>query len=171
MAKDHRTGKPAATAATAAPTPAPGWRRVEGPRTLASLLPAITRPAFRSRAPAATQLMSDWPALVGPGIAAVATPRRFSGGTLTLAVGGPAAMELQHQATELIARINTALGSRLVERLRFVQDGVPNHLPLAPRAPAPAPVPVEGLPDGPLHDALARLGGRIAARAGTLAKR
>ncbi len=170
MAKDQRTGKPAAPAVA---TPAPGWRRVEGPRTLASLLPAITRPAFRSRAPAATQLMSDWAALVGPAIAAVATPRRFSGGTLTLAVGGPAAMELQHQATELIARINTALGSRLVERLRFVQDGVPDHLPVAARAPvpAPAPVPVEGLPDGPLHDALARLGGRIAARAGTHAKR
>ncbi len=161
MAKDVRTGKPAAVDA------ASGWRQAEGPRTLASLLPAITRPAFRSRAPAATQLMSDWPALVGPGVASVAVPRRFSGGTLTLAVGGPAALELQHQATELIARINTALGSRLVERVRFVQDGGPDAAAAAPRAPAAVamPVPVEGLPDGPLHDALARLGGRIAARA------
>ncbi len=143
-----------------------GWRSFEGPRTLASLLPAITRPAFRTRAPASTQLMSDWPALVGPGIASAASPRRFSGGTLTLAVAGPAALELQHQATELIARINTALGSRLVERLRFVQDGVPDGAAAAPpRMPDPTPVPVEGLPDGPLHDALARLGGRIAARA------
>ncbi len=162
MAKDHRTGKPAAPAPVVA---APAWRRIEGPRTLASLLPAITRPAFRTRTPAATQLMSDWPALVGSGIAAMAAPRRFSGGTLTLAVDGPAALELQHQATELIARINTALGSRLVERLRFVQDGAPNDAPAAPRAPVPTPVPVEGLPDGPLHDALARLGGHIAARA------
>ncbi len=164
MAKDVRTGKPAAPAPVVA---APAWRRLEGPRTLASLLPAITRPAFRARAPAATQLMSDWPALVGPGIAAMATPRRFSGGTLTLGVGGPAALELQHQATELIARINTALGSRLVERLRFVQDSVPDAAAASQRSPVPVPVPVpvEGLPDGPLHDALARLGGRIAARA------
>ncbi len=160
MAKLVRTGKPVAAVDASS-----GWRSFEGPRTLASLLPAITRPAFRTRAPAATQLMSDWPALVGPGIASAASPRRFSGGTLTLAVAGPAALELQHQATELIARINTALGSRLVERLRFVQDGVRAADPAALRTPDPTPVPVEGLPDGPLHDALARLGGRIAARA------
>jgi hypothetical protein len=159
MAKDVKTGKPSSKS-----LPHP-WRHAYGPRTLANLLPPITRLVFKSRAPAAVQLMSDWPALVGPGTAAIAAPRRFSGGTLTLAVGGPTALELQHLSTQLIARINTALGCQLVERLRFVQDdGVLGPTGIAPRNPEPQPVPVDGVAEGPLHDALARLGGRIAAR-------
>ncbi len=95
----------------------------------------------------------------------MAAPRRMSGGTLTLAVGGPAAMELQHLAPQLIARINTALGSRAggAAALRAARSPAAGTCPGgATRSPEPAPVAV-ALPDGPLHDALARLGGRIAA--------
>jgi len=151
MAKDAPPGKPA--------------RFFGAPRSLSALLPPITRPAFKRRSPAAVQLLSDWPALVGPAYAAIAVPRRFAGGTLTLAVSGPAAMELQHQAPALIARINGALGQVLVERLRFSQEALPAASPDAPPlAPEPVPVALPDLPEGPLHDALARLGGRIAAR-------
>ncbi|WP_419728165.1 DUF721 domain-containing protein [Lichenicola sp.] len=168
MAKDGAGGKPVAD--TGAPRdlgPRTPGRHVYGPRTLATLLPPITRPAFKSRSPAAAQLMSDWPALVGPVTAAVTSPRRFSGGTLTLAASGVTALELQHLATQLIARINSALGRQVVERLRFVQDdSITGAGSAAPEVAAPEPVPVAigGLPDGPLHDALARLGGRIASR-------
>lgn len=162
MGKDPASGK--ATIPMSASGEAP-MRRVHGPRSLAALLPPITRPAFRSRSPAATQLMTDWPSLVGPALAARAHPKRFAGGTLFLAVSGPAALELQHQTTQLIARINAGLGRQIVERVRFVQEDVADAaLAPAPRPPAPRPIPVAGLPEGDLHDALARLGARIAAR-------
>ena len=111
--------------------------------------------------------MSDWPALVGPATAAVTAPRRFSGGTLTLAASGVTALEMQHLAPQLIARINSALGRQVVDRLRFVQDDSmtgAGSAAVEPAAPEPVPVVIRELPDGPLHDALARLGGRIASR-------
>jgi hypothetical protein len=72
-------------------------------------------------------------------------------------------MELQHLAPQLIERINAHFGRVLVQRLRFVQDG------MAPSVPAPRPQPtaeiasaadraVAALPPGDLRDALAALG-------------
>ncbi len=112
-----------------------------GPRPLAALLPRITRPAFKRRSPAGAQLMADWPSLVGPALAAMAFPRKFSAGTLTLACSGPVAMELSHIAGELMARINQQIGGTPVLRLRFVQEAPPvpararprSHVPLPPR--------------------------------------
>ena len=169
MANDAADGKPRPPVGQTGSQPGSRAqaRHVYGPRALASLLPPIVRPAFKARSPAAAQVMADWPALVGPQLAAMAAPRRMSGGTLTLAANGPAALELQHLLPQLIARINGALGCRLVERVRFVQhDPAAGVAALPPRAADPAPVAV-ALPDGPLHDALARLGGRIAARSPT----
>ena len=96
-------------------------RHVYGPRPVGALMPRLTRPAFRRRAPATAQVLADWSAIVGPAIAAVTTPRRLAAGTLTIACAGPIAMELQHLATEVIARINAHLGSQTVAALRFVQ--------------------------------------------------
>ena len=140
----------------------PARRHPFGPRPIGAVLPAITRPAFRMAGPAAAQLMADWPAIVGPALAATTAPRRFAAGTLTLGCAGPVALELQHVATQVIERINTHVGRALVQRLRFVQE--PALRPTSGRPPTrpPAePVPVEGLPDGPLRDALAALGGAI----------
>ena len=142
----------------------PGNRFVWGPRPVGALVPGVTRAAFRARSPAAAQIVADWAAIVGPALAATTTPRRLQGGTLVIGCAGPVAMELQHVAVELVARINMALGRATVERLRFVQD----FLPVAARArvarEAPAPVPVQGVAAGDLHDALARLGGAILAK-------
>ena len=135
-------------------------RHVYGPRALGALLPALTRPAFRRRSPAAAQIMADWPAIVGPALAAAAHPRRLSAGTLTLGCTGPQALELQHLATALIERINGHLGSQAVERLRLVQEAAPAAIPVvpaAPRTPAAAPV-LDHLPPGGLREALERLG-------------
>ncbi len=133
-------------------------RHVWGPRAIGSLVPALTRPTFRRRSPAAAQIMTDWTAIVGPALAAVSMPRRLSGTTLTLACAGPIAMELQHMTGELAARINGHLGRVVVQQLRFVQEVLPG--PAVPPAPIDAPPPerIAGLPDGPLHDALAKLG-------------
>jgi hypothetical protein len=133
-------------------------RHVWGPRAVGTLVPGLTRAAFRKRSPAGAQVLADWDAIVGPALAAATTPRRLSGTTLTLACAGPVAMELQHMAGPLMARINGHLGRVAVERLRFVQDTT--ALPARPsqfRAAGP-PAPIPDLPAGPLHDALASLG-------------
>jgi hypothetical protein len=128
---------------------------------LAQLLPAVTRPAFRARSPAAAALMADWAAIVGPRLADLTAPRKLSHGQLTVACSGPVAMELQHAAAALIERINTQAGTRLVQRLRFVQAPVAARLPPVPLAEMGPPEPVRGLAPGALHDALAALGARI----------
>jgi hypothetical protein len=138
-------------------------RFLGGPRPLGALVPALTRPAFKRKSPAGAQIMADWPALVGPALAAVSQPVRLSSGTLTLACSGPVAMEMQHLAPQLAQRINAALGRVAVERFRFVQRAPAGS---APR-PAPRPAPVDlpervesalaGIGSPELRDALARL--------------
>ncbi len=142
-------------------------RHVHGPRTLSSLLPAITRPGLRGRNAASAQIIADWEAIVGPRLAAVTLPRRLSAGTLTLACAGPAALELQHQSQHLIGRINSHFGRLLVDRLRITQDALAavQRVERAAGVPTPPPVAIPDMPEGPLRDALAALGGRIAARA------
>ena len=139
---------------------------VYGPRSMASLLPAITRPALRQRNAASAQLIADWELIVGPALAEVTLPRRLAAGTLTLACSGPTALELQHQSQMLVGRINVHYGRLLVDRLRFIQDDSAIARPARPRATpaAPEPVVIPDMPEGPLRDALAALGGRIAAR-------
>ena len=139
-------------------------RNVWGPRSVGSVLPTLLRPAFRRRSPASAQLLTDWPAIVGPALAAVTEPRRLSGTTLTVACTGPVAMELQHMTGELLARINGHLGRIVVERLRFAQDVAAPAVPPPLAATVPAPAPVLAMPPGPLHDALARLAAAITAK-------
>ena len=139
-------------------------RRFPGaPLPLGSLIPAVTRPAFRRRSPAGAQVLADWPQIVGPALAAVTSPLRLTAGTLTLACAGPVAMELQHLGPELIARINGQLGRAAVERLRFVQQPPPGAPRSAPPAPGPARIPdrvqdrLAALPEGDLRRALENL--------------
>lgn len=129
------------------------------------MLPAITRPAFRSAGPAAAQLFADWPLIVGPALAAVSAPRRFTAGTLTLGCSGPVGMELQHLSAQLIERINGHLGRTQVSRIRLVQEAARRpQQPTRPgvsQASSPALRVIDDIPDGPLRDALARLGGTL----------
>ncbi len=127
------------------------------PRGISALLAPVLRPAFRKRAPAAAQLLADWPSLAGPDLAARAAPIKFAAGTLTLACTGPTAMELQLNAQSLISRLNLGLGNAMVERLRFVQQvpGIGAPAPIKPgRSALPPP---KNLPEGELGEALARL--------------
>ena len=138
-------------------------RHVFGPRPIGVLVPGVTRAAFRKQSPAAAQLLSDWPQIVGPALATSAIPRRFQAGTLTLGCTGPVALELQHLAGPLMERINGHLGRPLVQRLRFVQVAGLGPRPPSPRRPRPEPVPIDGLPDSPLRDALSALGAALGA--------
>jgi hypothetical protein len=137
--------------------PPPEPPRNYAPRGIAALLAPVIRPAFRRRAPAAAHLLSDWDSLAGPELSTLAAPVKFAGGTLTLACAGPAALELQHVAPQIIARLNQAIGQTMVERLRFVQK-TPTAAALQPPAQPRAPkAPPNNLPEGPLGEALAKL--------------
>lgn len=138
----------------------PDTRHVFGPRPLAAILPPLTRPVLRRRAPATAQLIADWEMIVGPAIGRVTVPRKLFQATLAIACSGPIAMELQHLAPTLIARINAHMGQIVVTRLRFVQDVVPPPPPAPVRRPAEAAAraAVADLPPGPLRDALESLG-------------
>jgi hypothetical protein len=132
-------------------------RRNYAVKGIAGLLAPVVRPAFRRRAPAAAQLLADWPQLAGPELSTRAAPVKFAGGTLTLACTGPMAMELQLLGPQIIARLNLSLGHAMVERLRFIQQAPALPQQRAPRlAPDSIPLP-NNLPDGELGDALARL--------------
>ena len=174
MAKELHSGKagtparqattprrPAARAKTEDTPPQPP-RRMMKARTLAALLPNVTAPAFRRRSPTGAMLFACWPDIVGPAHAALTTPHKLSAATLTVACAGPVAMELQHQADMLIARINTWCGEPLVARLRFVQDpkaGIRRkHAPRRTHAPTCT---LPDMPDESLRLALERLGTEI----------
>jgi hypothetical protein len=131
---------------------------------LAALLPAVIKPAFARRPAASAQLALDWELIVGATLAAQTQPRRLSGGTLTVACAGPVALELQHLADVLMARINRHMGHELVQRLRLTQEML-SFVP-APAGRAAGPTPqaraavqrrLADLPDGPVRQALADL--------------
>jgi hypothetical protein len=145
-----------------------GPRFVHGPRSIASLVPVVAREAFRRTGPGVVQLMEAWAGIVGPVLAAATTPRRLKQGTLTIACTGPVAMELQHQCTEVIGRINQYLGSQSVRQLRLEQT-VPSQTPVRRNArPTVADEKavseaVAVLPEGPLREALTVLGQAVLA--------
>jgi hypothetical protein len=74
-------------------------------------------------------LRARWREIVGEALAARTEPvklirARMGGATLELKVDGPAAALIQHQAPQLIERVNLYLGAGAVGRLRIVQGRV-----------------------------------------------
>jgi len=138
--------------------PVPEPIRNFGARGISALVAPIIRPSLKRRAPAAYQLIADWDELAGPEISALARPVKLAGGTLTLGCHGPAAMEIQYNGESLIKRLNTGLGTKTVERLKFIQESTPVPIvPISKQAKTPSSQPPEGLPAGPLGAALTKL--------------
>src|ERR1700753_3614660 len=74
-------------------------------------------------------LRARWREIAGETLAARTEPvklvkSRTGGATLELKVDGPAAALIQHQAPEVLARVNLFLGEGQVTRLRIVQGRV-----------------------------------------------
>ncbi len=135
-----------------------------GPKPIGAILSRVTRAAFRSNNAASARLLADWPEIVGPHLAGNTAPRRLSTGTLTINCAGPMALELQHSSAILMDRINTHLGKAVVKQLRFVQKTpVARTAASRKKRSQPDPVDIEGLPDGPLKEALAALGAHVKA--------
>jgi hypothetical protein len=123
-------------------------RRLPTPAETARILAERrTRPAHRGPPPAGKQLTrllkgledkfgqgpdvlrARWREIAGETLAARTEPvklvkSRTGGATLELKVDGPAAALIQHQAPELLARVNLYLGEGQVARLRIVQGRV-----------------------------------------------
>jgi hypothetical protein len=127
-------------------------------RGISALIGPIIRPSLKRRAPTSYQLLLDWEELAGPEFAITARPMKLAGGTLTLACSGPVAMELQYRSDALMRRLNTGLSGTVVERLKFVQEIIPEPSPTRPaRSKTAASAPPAGLSDDPLGAALAKL--------------
>lgn len=119
-------------------------------------------------------LSARWREIVGPEIARRTEPVKLvkgrAGGpsSLEIRVAGPAAAIVQHQAHDILARVNLFLGAEAVQKLRIVQGPLRRTEAPAPPRRRPAPLDAaqeanlaEGLaaaPDGKLKDALLALG-------------
>ena len=121
----------------------------------------------------ADALAVRWREIVGPEIARRTEPvklvkgRAGAGASLEIRVAGPAAAIIQHQAHEILARVNLFLGAEAVQKLRIVQGPLRRPDPPPPRRrPAPLDAAAEAklaadladAPEGKLKDALMALG-------------
>lgn len=122
------------------------------------------------------QLQLKWKEIVGETLARHTEPvklvkaRGNAPGVLELRVAGPAAAIVQHQAPEILQRVSLILGQGSISKLRIIQGAIratpgrTQALRRRPKGPLDAAAEqtlAEGLadqPEGPLRDALIRLG-------------
>jgi hypothetical protein len=124
-------------------------------------------------------LAARWREIVGPDIARRTEPVKLvkgrNGGpsSLEIRVAGPSAAIVQHQAHEILQRVNLYLGAEAVQKLRIVQGPLHRAEPPPPkRRPTPLDAAqearlAEGLaaaPEGKLKDALMSLGRNVLRR-------
>lgn len=148
---------------------------------LARDVPALTRLALGKRGFAEADLISRWPGIVGPELAALGMPVKLrlprqpapdalpgkpvpnrSGGVLTLRASPAASLELQHLKPRILERIATYFGYPAISEIR-VEIGDRRR----PSKPARTPAPLGSGGSGPdltavgdpeLRAALERLG-------------
>jgi hypothetical protein len=127
-------------------------------------------------------LQARWREVVGAEIARRTEPVKLvkgrNGGpsSLEIRVAGPSAAIIQHQAQEILSRVNLFLGGEAVQKLRIVQGPLrhaPEPAPARRRTPPLDAVQeaelVKGLaaaPEGKLKHALAALGRGVLRRSG-----
>lgn len=162
-------------------------RLARGPVRVSALIGRLTRPALGARGLAGADILAQWPAIVGPELAALASPQHLKGdrpgrasggdgGILTLRVASSAAATiLQLKGPQIVERVNRFFGYRAVARLQVVPGT--SSVPAKPVAKADPPLPPDvlgdidrrvagvGVPD--LRSALARLGAAVRRRTRT----
>ena len=128
-------------------------------------------------------LAARWREIVGPEVARRTEPVKLVKGrngapsSLEIRVARPSAAVIQHQAHEILARVNLFLGAEAVQKLRIVQ-GPLRAAAEAPTAPRRRAAPLDAAqeaklaaaladaPEGRLKDALLRLGRGVLRRNG-----
>lgn len=115
------------------------------PVAVSDLAAQILDPVLRKRAGISIGLIQSWEEIVGARLASRTRPEKlnwprrmseddpFQPATLVIACEGAAALQLQHEAGEVVARVNAFLGFTAVGRIRIVQK------PVAPEQRAPKP--------------------------------
>ena len=153
-----------------------------GAKALAEFMPEIIEEALAARGLSEASLVADWPAIVGESIARYARPIQLqwppraakrdpeapiAPATLVLRVDGAFALEAQHSAAIIVARVNAHLGWRCVEKVAFRQGPLPplrreRRSLAAPSADAEAEASeaASSVEDEALRAALTRLGAR-----------
>jgi len=149
-----------------------------------SLVGARLRNATEKRGFAETRLLTDWPAIAGPALAAVVRPVKVSyaregfGATLTVLTDGAHAPEVQLQLPALRERVNACYGYNAISRIRLTQtasggfaeapatfEHAPEQAaPLRPEALGALRSTVAPVADDGLRQALERLGQNVLAR-------
>jgi hypothetical protein len=145
---------------------------------LSTLTSRVLAGSFARQGFASAELVTRWPDIVGPDIAAHSEPVRMQWpraadgrdqepATLVLRVEGPAAIEIQHLAGAILERVNRFFGWPAVDRVAIRQAPLKRPKPRPARRIDPAEtariadtLPIE---DEGLKQALARLGAAIKA--------
>jgi hypothetical protein len=161
-----------------------------GATSLAEFTPGLVAETMAARGFGETSLIADWPAIVGEALARHARPIELqwppraakrdpdapaASATLVLRVEGAFALEAQHSASVIVARVNAHLGWRCVEKIAFRQGRLPpprEKLRLEPlpsdAAKAAARAAASPIVDEELRDAVTRLGARAIDRSDRL---
>ena len=155
-------------------------------RSVGSFVPGLAQKALQKFGFPAAAILTEWPMIVGPDIAAYTAPERLrwpnrpppeadetdqepwhgaEGATLVLRVEGPRALELQHRIAQLIERINAHFGFQAITGIRILQAPVSKpKRPTARLRSGPPPrvaIPASEVADNKLRDVLERLGGNV----------
>lgn len=152
---------------------------------VSDLTSQILDPVLRKRTGMSMALVQSWEEIVGERLAAKSRPEKihwrrrpdddspYEPATLIIACEGLAALHIQHETTEIIARANAFLGYGAIGRVRIVQK------PVLPRGPQHRRPPraltgeekakltrtVAGVEDDDLRAALERLGASVRTKA------
>lgn len=112
------------------------------PVAAGGILRRATANVLRRRGFGEGEVISRWPDIVGPELAALTAPEKLqqrrgdvAGAVLHIRVAGAAAVELQHMAPVVLERINGFYGYRAVDRLKLIQGPLPEieKTPIVPK--------------------------------------
>ncbi|WP_413720645.1 DUF721 domain-containing protein [Silicimonas sp. MF1-12-2] len=159
-------------------------RRKKGFERASSLVAGRVRSAGEARGFAVTRLLTHWPDIVGPDIAAAARPVEVSygrgfGATLTLLTTGAQAPMLEMQKETIREKVNACYGYAAIQRVRLTQtaatgfaegkaqfDGyrLENDETIEREVPLSVQSAASGVEDNNLRMALERLGANVLSR-------
>jgi hypothetical protein len=147
------------------------------PKPLADLIGGSIGVAFRRQGFASTEIVTHWDEIVGSEIAAIAEPVRMrwtrgrsgeesAAATLVLRVEGPVALEIQHLADVIIARVNChmgwcAVGAIALQQAPLMRRRSKPQRPAIDEELAQSIAAQTGIADDRLRSAIGRLGAAI----------